>query len=252
MNRLRAIKRGLFLLWTIAGIVARLSLHAQLKGFDLEWALSARQKWVHRALRILGVEAGISGTPPEGPCIFIGNHRSYLDPVITLRDVRAIPVAKSEVASWPLIGYGGHVSGIMYVKRESKRSRAGTIEAMRQVLLGGHAVLVYPEGTTHIQPTTLPLRTGAFRLAVEEDVPVVPVALEYGSIEDAWYGDDTFVPHFLRCFGKKKTFVKMRYGQPISGNDAQALARQARLWLDENLVQMRREFDKKPHTTAAV
>lgn len=250
MNRLRAIKRGLFLLWAIAGIVARLSLHAQLIGFDLEWALLARQKWVHRALRILGVEVEISGTPPQGPCIFTGNHRSYLDPVIVLRDVRAIPVAKSEVASWPLIGYGTRISGTMYVKRTSKLSRAATLEAMRQVLRGGHSVLVYPEGTTHILPTTLPLRTGAFRLAVEEGLPVVPMAIEYGAVEDAWYGGDTFVPHFLRCFGKKRTFVKMRYGQPISGSDAQALARQARLWLNENMVQMRQEFDKMPLATA--
>lgn len=252
MSRLRAIKRGLVLLWTIVEIVARLSLHAQLKGFDMEWALPARQKWIHRALRILGVEVEISGTPPKGPCIFTGNHRSYLDPVIVLRDVRAIPVAKSEVASWPLIGYGGRVSGIMYVKRESKRSRAATIEAMRQVLRGGHSVLVYPEGTTHILPTTMPLQTGAFRLAVEEGLPIVPMAIEYGTVEDAWYGDDTFVPHFLRCFGKKKTFVKMRYGQPISGSDAQVLARQARLWLDENMVQMRQEFDKMPQATTTV
>jgi len=250
MNRLRAIKRGLFLTWTIAGIVTRLSLHALLKGYDLEWALPARKKWVHRALRILGVEVVISGTPPEGPCIFAGNHRSYLDPIIVLRDVKAIPVAKSEVASWPLIGYGGRVSGIMYVKRESKNSRAATIEAMRQVLRSGHSVLVYPEGTTHIQPTTLPLRGGAFRLAVEEGVPVVPVALQYGDIEDAWYGDDTFLPHFLRCFGKKKTRVKIRYGSAMTGSDAKSLVQQARQWLDENMVQMRREFDDAPHTTA--
>ncbi|MFQ5446551.1 MAG: lysophospholipid acyltransferase family protein [Saprospiraceae bacterium] len=119
MNRLRAIKRGLIFLCMTAGTVARLSVRPAFRGFDIEWALRIRQGWVRKVLRVLGVEVEMTGQPPEGPVVFIGNHRSYLDPVVALRDVMALPVAKAEVASWPLIGYGAKISGILYVKRES-------------------------------------------------------------------------------------------------------------------------------------
>ena len=251
MKRLRAILRGIGLIFNLIRQVAPLAIRPLFKGFDLPWALGVRKKWVWRTFRLLGVKVEMQGTPPTGVCVLVGNHRSYLDPVVVLRDISVVPVAKAELAAWTLIGYGAKASGVMFVKRESKTSRAATLEAMREVLRLGYPVLVYPEGTTHILPTTMELRPGAFRLAVKEGVPIVPVALDYADLGDAWIGDDTFIPHFLRCFGKKTTWVKIRYGQPIVSESADEIIQTARQWIDESMLELRREFDREGRTVTA-
>ncbi len=185
--------------------------------------------------------------PPKGRHIFVGNHRSYLDPAVVLRDVEALPVAKAEVADWPLIGYGAKVTGIMFVKRDSKTSRASTLDAMRKTLQMGFPVLVYPEGTTHTMPHTMEFRGGGFGLAVKEQVPVVPMAIEYFDMRDAWVGDDTFISHFMRCFGKKRTYIKIRYGQALPpGNNPSELLASTQAWVNRSLAELRQEFDHSP------
>ncbi len=244
MNKFRAAYRGIGFLFILGYQLTKAILNAFLHKHPLPGGLRIRRKFCIKSLRWLGVRIEQSGDIPQGgPYIFIGNHRSYLDPVVSLKDIPAMPVAKAEVSSWPLIGYGGKITGIMYVKRESKSSRAAVMEAMRVSLKGGYSVLVYPEGTTHTDPQTMPFKGGAFNLAAKEGIPIVPIALDYLDLNDAWVGDDTFIPHFIRCFGKKWTYVKIRYGQPIASDDINFLMEQSKLWIDATMRDIRAEFE---------
>ncbi len=244
MNYILAFIRGIFLTILVAGTVTILGVRPLLFGFNLPWALKIRRIWVIWTVKLLGIKIEMTGRPKEGNYIYIGNHRSYIDPIVVLRDVKALPVAKAEVAKWPLIGYGAKASGIMYVKRESKESRAGTLDAMKQVLLSGYPVLVYPEGTTHTMLKTMEFKLGAFKMAAREGLHIIPMAIEYDDIRDAYVNDDTFVTHFLRCFGKWETKLKMAYGEPIVVNDPLEAAAESRAWIDEIVPKMREEFDK--------
>ena len=123
---------------------------------------------------------------------------------------------------------------------------------MKKTLENGYSVLVYPEGTTHIEPRTRDFKRGAFRLAAEQGFPILPMTIEYLDDGDAWIGNDTFVPHFIRCFGKKNTYVKIRYGEPISGNNADQLLHASKIWIDENLFLLRRAYDKKDKTPSSL
>lgn len=237
MNKIRAAFRGLIvfpsaILFILPGLF--------LSFFSKNWlplALRMRRYWANFSLAILGVQVEKKGGLPEGgPFIFVGNHRSYIDPIVALMDVEALPVAKAEVSSWPIIGYCAKATGILWVKRESQNSRANTVKAMEQLLKEGYSVLVYPEGTTHIEPVTRAFQRGAFRLAASLGVPVVPMAIEYGDKGDAWIGNDTFIPHFVRCFGKKKTHIDMVYGSPISGDEANEIMEEVKGWIDEELL----------------
>lgn len=244
MNKLRAAYRGIGFLFILGYHFTKAILNAIIHKDPLPGGLRIRRKFCVRSLRWLGVRVDQSGDVPQGgPFIFIGNHRSYLDPIVSLKDVPAMPVAKAEVSSWPLIGYGGKVTGIMYVKRESKSSRAAVMEAMRKTLKMDYSVLVYPEGTTHTDPHTMPFKGGAFNLAAKEGTPIVPMALDYLDLGDAWVGDDTFIPHFIRCFGKKRTFVKIRYGQPLASDDLNYLMEQSKIWIDATMRDIRAEFE---------
>jgi 1-acyl-sn-glycerol-3-phosphate acyltransferase len=86
------------------------------------------------------------------------------------------------------------------------------------------------------------LKRGGFQLAAIHGIPVVPVALEYGSAKDYWIGNDTFLPHFIQRFGEKNMCVSVRYGPPLRSDDADFLMTQTRQWIDEQIPEMRREF----------
>lgn len=212
------------------------------KGRDLNHALDVSQIWLGWVLQKMGVRIEKHGAPPSGTHIFVGNHRSYLDGVLIMSEVRSLPVVKAELASWPLIGYGAKLTGIIFVKRESKSSRSATLNAMQESLEMGYSVLVYPEGTTHLNPTTIDFRTGGFNLAAKKEFSIVPMAIDYADLDDAWVGDDTFVPHFIRCFGKKEMLVKIRYGQPIKSDNVDELVMETKQWIDRNMLAIRQEF----------
>lgn len=243
MRILRAISRLILLFLFLVAHISWVVILAMFRGPDLQRALSIRQFWVKRILRMLGVVIDKHSEPPSGHHLYIGNHRSYIDPIVALLDVKALPVAKAEVADWPVIGYGAKVTGIMYVKRESKSSRAAVLAAMRETLNLGFSVLVYPEGTTHVLATTIDFRTGAFNMAAKEGFTIVPMAIDYADLRDSFIGNDTFVPHFLRCFGKPRTYVKIRYGKPIKSDNVEEMVRTAKEWIDENMLIIRQEFD---------
>jgi 1-acyl-sn-glycerol-3-phosphate acyltransferase len=244
-NKIRGLTRGILLVFLILRYVIPLSVRPLLRGFNLPWALRLRTGFAKNALKLLGVEVELIGSlPPPGRYIYVGNHRSYLDPIVAMKFIEALPVAKAEVASWPLIGYGAKASGIMYVKRESKSSRAATLQAIRKTTGEGYSVLVYPEGTTHTLPHVMEFRPGVFRLAAKEGISILPVTIDYLDKGDAWVGKETFIPHFLRCFGKKTTYVKISFGSPILSTDADVLVGESMTLVNNQLKTMREEFDR--------
>lgn len=243
MNKFRASVRGILVALIMVMHLIPALIKALFDSEDMRVAQLMRRLWARRSLRILGVEVERTGSlPGRGPFLVIGNHRSYLDPIVVLKEVQAWPVAKAEVGAWPLIGFAAKATGIIYVNRDSKDSRAATLEAMENALNNGHSVLVYPEGTTHTEPVTRRFKPGAFRLAASMQVPIIPMAIEYEDPEDAWVGADTFVPHFVRTFGRRKTRVKIRYGEPVISDDSSVLIAETKNWIDNNLVKMRSEF----------
>ncbi len=238
LGKLLALGRGLFMvgctLWYLLPLLAKSALY----GHDMRRALRVRKRWARTVLRRLGVRVQLQTPLPQitGPALYVSNHQSYLDPIVVLREAEALPVAKAEVASWPLIGFAAKATGIMYVKRESKKSRFSTLMAIRQTLERGHSVLLYPEGTTQHGGATLPFRPGAFRVAAELGIPVVPIAIYYPDPADAWVGDDTFLPHFLRAFAKKYLDVRIAYGPACIHDDADRLRKRTRRWIDKQLA----------------
>ena len=229
--------RALMKVALIIGSAILLMLPGLFKSFfSQNWlplALRMRKRWGTLSLYILGVQLEQSGTIPiDSPYIFIGNHRSYLDPIVALRNIEALPVAKAEVSNWPVIGYCAKVTGIMWVKRDSTSSRAETIKSMRKTLENGFSVLVYPEGTTHMDPLTHSFQRGAFRLAADMGIGVIPIAIAYREKTDAWVGEDTFGAHFTRCFGRKHTYIRVAYGPTIKGQDANEIMNRSKEWID--------------------
>jgi lyso-ornithine lipid O-acyltransferase len=187
---------------------------------------------------ILGIRVTIYGERPTVQGLIVANHRSYLDPIAIISQVHAFPVGKKEVESWPLIGYIGKISGVLFVDRN-------TAENIREVLSKGYSIVNFPEGTTDILPTTVNFNYGSFVMAAKIKSALIPVAIDFKEKTDAFVGNDTFIPHFIKCFGKLTTEIKMTFFPPIYSEDPSYLLNTSKKMIDEELIRFRKEWDNE-------
>ena len=107
--------------------------------------------------------------------------------MIELVDFNTIySTAKKEVKNWPLIGNVGKTTGVIFVKRDCEKSKEDTRNQIHTVLKNGFSILNTPEGTTHIEPTTIKFKPGAFILAAQLGAPVIPVAIDYKDLNPTY------------------------------------------------------------------
>jgi 1-acyl-sn-glycerol-3-phosphate acyltransferase len=233
----------LFALLVLAFIAAFL-LTGIVQGFAIPRGMRYRRTFCRWIAPVLGVVISSRGAvSPGGPFLLVSNHRSYFDPVATLMHYTfAYPVAKAEVSSWPLVSWGANLSGVLYVRRDKSSSRVETRQAIQEYLKSGKSILVYAEGTTHTNERVMPFRPGTFRIAASNDVPVVPIAIDYRDVRDAFVGDDKFVPHFLKTYSKWKSEVKIAFGEPIRNSDPNQIIETATRWINEQLLEFRTEW----------
>jgi 1-acyl-sn-glycerol-3-phosphate acyltransferase len=215
--------------------VLHLKLSARLRGRCPHLATRHGHAWARRMLSLLGVKVQVHGSPPAGPVLLLANHRSYVDIVALLAQQPCAFLAKREIEEWPLFGAAARETHTVFVKREDKASRraarAGALDLLRQ----GVVFAAFPEGTTSRGPGALPFFPGLFELAAEHRIPVVPVAIEYASRDDAWVGDDGFIPHFLSCFRRRRTQVALAFGPVLHRGDKEGLRAEAEAWIRSRL-----------------
>lgn len=236
MSKLRAYYRLVGMALIISAHLIPIAIGVAIFKKDIMWAIRRRQRIAVALVRFLQVRVEQTGTARDGNYLFISNHQSYVDPVLQAQAVAFLPVAKAEVSKWPLFGFGVKVTGILFVARENKESRADTRAAIRQALTEGKPVLVYPEGTTSDQPKMLPLRPGAFQSAADLGVGVIPVAVRYTDKQDVWIGSEHFIPHFIRCFAQPRMEARLHFGEPIFERDAGLLMEKTSAVIDAILA----------------
>lgn len=130
------------------------------------------------------------------PAVFVFNHQSKADVVILARLLRRdiAGVGKKEIRDMPLIGKTLELAGTIFIDRENS---ASAIEAMKPLVDAmrnqGKSVVISPEGTRSITPKLSPFKKGAFHLAIQAGVPVVPIVI-HNAGDVAPKGDFTFRP----------------------------------------------------------
>lgn len=155
--------------------------------------------------------------PAHGGAVLAVNHVSHLDPLTTAHfvyDHGRLPryLAKAELFDVPVLGAFMRGAGQIPVHRlsgEASKAFASAVEAVRR----GEIVIVYPEGTITRDPELWPMvgRTGAARIALTADVPVIPVA-QWGA-QDILYPYDT-KPHLF-----PRHRIQVHAGPPVDLDD---------------------------------
>ncbi|CAM3672522.1 HAD-IB family hydrolase [Nocardioides zeicaulis] len=113
------------------------------------------------------------------PAIFVANHQSSLDiPVLgRLLDRDFTIVAKKEARWDPRTFVGSVVVDPAWIDRSDSASARATLDGVVDRIRGGTSLMIFPEGTRSPTPVLGPFRKGAFHLAAQAGVPVVPVVL---------------------------------------------------------------------------
>lgn len=116
---------------------------------------------------------------PKGPFIICANHTSYLDIVFLYAIHREGPIfflGKESLKKFPFIGMffkkGIHVP----IKREIKSEASQALKEIGEKLDEGYPIVIFPEGTQSKNPPYMnTFKAGAFKLAIEKQVPIVPM-----------------------------------------------------------------------------
>ncbi len=228
---------------TIFGFLLFTNLFYKTKEKKIQHGILYRRFIIRILHYILGSKIIVYGKIPALSGLIISNHRSYFDSIVILRNILAYPITKKEVASWPLIGIVCKSTGVIFVDRENKSSKSKTLDKVSLVLEKGYSIYNTPEGTTHIEPITIDFKHGAFVLVAQLGKPVIPIAIDYKNLEDAWIGNDTFIPHFLRCFGKWRTEIKLSYLNPIISDNVDELISLSKKQIDQELIRFREDWN---------
>jgi len=138
-------------------------------------------RWTHLYIRFLPTwRVRVEGREriPHGACVLVANHQSMADVLAVMALYRQFKfVSKASLFKLPLVGWMMRLSRYVALVRGKTRSTHKMMEDCRMWLHRGMPVLIFPEGTYSTGGKLLPFKRGAFQLAVEEKVPVVPVVL---------------------------------------------------------------------------
>ncbi|WVW81672.1 hypothetical protein I302_103667 [Kwoniella bestiolae CBS 10118] len=119
----------------------------------------------------------------EQSAVLVGNHQSFLD-ILYLGRIfpkRAAIMAKRELKYTPGLGQFMSLSGAVFVNRSNRVDALAALQAAGEDMKKkGVSLWVFPEGTrsSSAEPALLPFKKGAFHLAVQAQVPIVPVVVE--------------------------------------------------------------------------
>ncbi len=171
------------------------------------------------ALPLMGLISSIrvrgeKNVPAEGPFIVAPCHFSAIDPVVMgvgVWKAGRVPrfMAKISLFKIPVLGAILRSLGQIPVEREGTQRALGPMKAARTLAKEGHGVIIYPEGTLTRDPELWPMRgkTGAVRMALESNIPLIPAA---------HWGTADLMPRYsgkLRLF--PRTPITVLFGKPI-------------------------------------
>lgn len=151
------------------------------------------------ACALTGIELDVEGEEnvwANRPCVFVFNHQSQADvvilPALLRRDLAG--VGKKEIGDVPILGRLMKIGGTVLIDRDNSKSALEAMKPLVDVLQKeGRSVCIAPEGTRSTSTNLGRFKKGAFHLAMQAGVPIVPIVI-HNAIDVAPRGQYVFRP----------------------------------------------------------
>ena len=191
----------LFVEWIIGKFNRQAADISQLR--MVQWAFRVILFICGTRLTIIGEE----NVPKDQPVLYIGNHRSYFDIIITYSRCPRLTgyVAKDSMKKVPLLSVWMSRLHCLFINRSDVKEALKTILAGIDNIKNGISMCIFPEGTRNkTEDLMLPFKEGSFKIAEKSGCPIIPMAITNSA--------DVLEAHMPRV---KKAHVIVEYGKPI-------------------------------------
>ena len=179
-----------FWTWAVLGLLVLIWIPLLALTVGVTWPFDRERYWAGRLFRQIGVLTAKAnplwrfrwaGTPPADvrrPFVVVSNHESFSDIML----ISHLPwemkwLSKAEIMRLPFIGWCMKLAGDIPVWRGKVDSARNAMAKALDVLQRRVSVMIFPEGTRSPTDEMLPFKDGAFRLAIEAGVPVLPLVV---------------------------------------------------------------------------
>jgi 1-acyl-sn-glycerol-3-phosphate acyltransferase len=144
---------------------------------------------------------GVMPKNPRRPYVVVSNHESFVDILL----ISHLPwemkwLSKVEMLRIPILGWDMVLAGDVPVERGTRKSALKAMRRCREILATRVSVVIFPEGTRSTTNDMLPFKDGAFRLAIDAGVPILPLVVA---------GTSTALPKHGWHFGRSKAQVRV-------------------------------------------
>lgn len=161
-------------------------------------------------LKITGVKTTVIGEEnvPDEPVLFIGNHRSFFDILLTYSRCKRLTgyVAKDSMEKIPLLSTWMRYLYCLFLNRENPKEGLKTILQAIEYVKKGISICIFPEGTRNKgeELSMLPFKEGALKIAAKTGCAIIPISMNNTAA--------IFENQFPRI---RKAHVVIEYGKPI-------------------------------------
>jgi len=177
-----AIRLLLLFIWTLslmslAPLMILVTFNRQAPLYVARTVFSKGLLWIAGAkLSVFGVE----NIPKDKPAIYVANHCSHLDIGVLCRVAPAnlYFIGKKELAWIPIVGWYMYITGHIFIDRRDRRKAIASLRTAALKIKSGKNVIMFPEGTRSKNGTLGAFKSGAFHLALDAGVNIIPIHIE--------------------------------------------------------------------------
>ncbi len=192
-----------------------------------------RQWWLGKIAHICGLDVTHHGQPINTPALWVSNHISWLDIAVLGGSAPVGFLSKSEVRSWPVVGWLATRAGTLYIERGGLNAATQASASMAAHLRDGHSVVLFAEGTTTDGRTVRRFHPRLFAPAMEHGLAVQPVALRYLDAQGnahplvPYINEQSILDNLWDVLGERGVRVEVTFLPAITNHDGQQRKRLA-------------------------